>query len=128
MLMTGPYRWPAFDILAEGVQTNRAGTGNYRAPTGPQGVFALESLVDELAQRLTLDPVALRRMNLAGPGDIQAVDEPWPVSGTGECLDRLAAHPSWAGRGSQRPAKGPAWRSGSGTARRHPLRDVPHRA
>ena len=69
-------------------------------------MLALESLVDELAQRLGLDPVALRRMNLAGPGDTQAVDEPWPVTGTRECLDRLAAHPAWAGRGNRRPGEG----------------------
>jgi CO/xanthine dehydrogenase Mo-binding subunit len=105
-LITGPYRWPAFDVLALGVHTNRFGAGNYRAPTGPQGVFALESLVDELAERLGLDPVELRAANTVVEGDLMADDEPWPRIGTQECLERLRAHPMWTGRAHVPPGEG----------------------
>ena len=97
-LITGPYRWPAFDIRAFGVRTNRFGAGNYRAPSGPQGVFALESLVDELAERLGLDPVELRSANAVVEGDLMADDEPWPRIGAQEVLERLRRHPIWTGR------------------------------
>lgn len=97
-LITGPYRWPAFDVLALGVHTNRFGAGNYRAPTGPQGVFALESLVDELAERLVLDPVELRSANTVVEGDLMADGVPWPRIGAQECLERLRGHPIWTGR------------------------------
>ena len=97
-LITGPYRWPAFDVLATGVRTNRFGVGNYRAPSGPQGVFALESLVDELAGYLGLDAVEIRLANLIVEGDPMADDAPWPRIGAQECLDRLRAHPIWTGR------------------------------
>ena len=41
LVITGPYRWPAFDVVGLGVQTNRFAAGNYRAPTGPQLTHAL---------------------------------------------------------------------------------------
>ena len=97
-LVAGPYRWPAFDVLSTGVQTNKFGAGNYRAPTGPQGVFALESLVDGLAERLGLDPVELRATNLVHEGDPMSDGEPWPRIGAQECLDRLREHRIWLAR------------------------------
>jgi CO/xanthine dehydrogenase Mo-binding subunit len=105
-LITGPYRWPAFDVLAFGVRTNRFGAGNYRAPTGPQGVFALESLIDELAERLGLDPIELRSANTVIEGDLMADAEPWPRIGLQECLERLRRHPIWTGRANVPPGEG----------------------
>ena len=97
-LITGAYRWPAFDVSAAGVRTNRFGVGNYRAPSGPQGNFALESLIDELAGRLTIDPIELRVANLVTTGDPMADGSPWPLIGARECLERLREHPTWARR------------------------------
>jgi CO/xanthine dehydrogenase Mo-binding subunit len=105
-LITGPYRWPAYDILAFGVRTNRFGAGNYRAPSGPQGVFALESLVDELAGRLGLDPVDLRAANTVVEGDAMTDAVPWPRIGAQECLERLRGHPMWTGRAGLPPGEG----------------------
>ncbi len=98
VLVSGPYRWRAFDVTAVALRTNRFPTGNYRAPTGPSGVFALESLLDELALELAIDPVDLRRRNLVLEGEPDVDDEPWPRHGARECLDVLVAHPLWAGR------------------------------
>jgi CO/xanthine dehydrogenase Mo-binding subunit len=97
-LITGPYRWAAFDVEALAVRTNRSGVGNYRGPSGPQGVFALESLIDELAAHLGIDPIDLRAANLVNEGDLQANDVPWPPIGADECLDRLRDDPAWARR------------------------------
>ena len=98
LLATGPYRWPAFDVVGLGVRTNRFPAGNYRAPTGPQGTFALETLIDELAARLGLDPVELRLANLVAEGEAMADGETWPRTGARECLGRLRAHSLWQGR------------------------------
>jgi CO/xanthine dehydrogenase Mo-binding subunit len=98
-LITGPYRWPAFDVEALGVRTNRFGAGNYRAPSGPQGVFALESLIDELAGRLGVDPVELRAANLVTEGESMVDGTPWPRIAARDCLDRLRGHPLWVNRG-----------------------------
>jgi CO/xanthine dehydrogenase Mo-binding subunit len=61
-------------------------------------VFALESLIDELAERLGIDPIDLRSANLVTEGDLQANGVPWPAIGADECLDRLRDHPVWARR------------------------------
>jgi CO/xanthine dehydrogenase Mo-binding subunit len=98
VLIGGPYRWAAFDVRAYGVRTNRFGTGSYRGPGGPQAAFALESLVDELAVKLDLDPIEFRVRNLVVEGDQMVDGEPWPGLGTAAVLEAARAHPMWQGR------------------------------
>jgi CO/xanthine dehydrogenase Mo-binding subunit len=98
VLLTGPYRWEALDIRCFGVETNRVGTGSYRGPGGPQASFAIETLVDEIAAQLELDPVDLRRRNLATTQDQMADGVDWPVLGTTAVLDALEASPLWRDR------------------------------
>ena len=100
ILVAGPYRWHSFDIRGYGVRTNRVGTGSYRGPGGPQASFALESLLDELADRLGLDPIEFRLRNLAAPGDGRVDGETWERIGAAEVLDALADHPLWRARGT----------------------------
>jgi CO/xanthine dehydrogenase Mo-binding subunit len=106
VLLPGPYRWEAIDIAAFGVETNRVGTGSYRGPGGPQASFAIETLMDELAARIDLDPLELRRRNLVAAGDPMADDEPWAPTGVAEVVDRLAEHPLWQKRDSLPPNEG----------------------
>ncbi|HEU0002909.1 MAG TPA: molybdopterin cofactor-binding domain-containing protein, partial [Ktedonobacteraceae bacterium] len=58
------YRCPHIDVHCDVVQTNKPGTGAYRAPFGPQAYFALESTVQELCQRLDMDPLQFRQINV----------------------------------------------------------------
>ncbi len=99
-LVTGPYRWEAHDVHGYGVQTNRVTFGAYRAPGAPTAAFALESLLDELAQALDLDPCELRLKNAVIEGDIGIGGNPYPVIGAVEVLERLREHPLWQTRGS----------------------------
>jgi len=100
MLTIGPYRWDAHEVVAFGIETNRFGTGAYRAPGATQATFALEQLIDELALRLDLDPIELRRRNLVGPDDEMADGTPWGGIGLAECLGRVAEHPLYRDRAS----------------------------
>ena len=52
MLSAGPYNWPAHDLTAVGVATNRVSPGAYRAPGAPPAAFAVETLLDRLAAEL----------------------------------------------------------------------------
>ncbi|HEY6113068.1 MAG TPA: molybdopterin cofactor-binding domain-containing protein, partial [Gaiellaceae bacterium] len=70
LLVAGPYRWDAHDIRGYGVQTNRFTFGAYRAPGAPTAAFALESLLDELARKLDLDPIEMRLQNAVVEGDV----------------------------------------------------------
>lgn len=100
LLVAGPYNWEAFDIRGYGVQTNRVTFGAYRAPGAPTAAFALESLLDEIAAQLDLDPIELRIRNAAVEGDIGISGNPYPVIGGREVLERIREHPLWAARDS----------------------------
>jgi CO/xanthine dehydrogenase Mo-binding subunit len=98
MLAMGPYRWRARELASYGVLTNRVGFGAYRAPAAAPAAFAIESLVDELAASLELDPIELRLRNVLREGDPGPDGSPFPVFGAAECLERLRAHPLWERR------------------------------
>ncbi len=82
------YRWENLDIDATEVVTHKTPTGAYRAPGLPQAMFASESLVDELAEKLGVDPLELRRKNAIRQGDIRPDSTPWPQVALLECLER----------------------------------------
>jgi CO/xanthine dehydrogenase Mo-binding subunit len=102
MLAAGPYRWRAHELIALGVATNRMNFGAYRAPTAVPAAFAVESLIDDLAHRLGIDPLELRLRNVAGEGDLAPSGQPFPVFGARACLERVRDHPLWEQR-SQLP-------------------------
>ena len=97
-LVMGPYRWEAFDVRGYGVQTNRVTFGAYRAPGAPTAAYALESLLDDLARELALDPVELRHKNALVEGDVGVSGSPMPVIAVKEVLERIREHPLWQGR------------------------------
>ncbi len=98
MLAAGPYKWAAHELTALGVATNRVTFGAYRAPTAPPAAFAIESLIDDLARRLGVDPLGLRLRNIADEGDPAPSGQPFPVFGARACLERVRDHPLWARR------------------------------
>ncbi len=99
-LVGGPYRWRAFAIRSYGVQTNRVTFGAYRGPGAPPAAFALESLLDELAAQLELDPIEFRLQNAVVEGDVGVSGRAFPVIGARECLERVREHPIWLERNS----------------------------
>ncbi|HEY7120750.1 MAG TPA: xanthine dehydrogenase family protein molybdopterin-binding subunit [Tepidisphaeraceae bacterium] len=64
-----PYQYKAQHAYREAapVNTNEDGSVALRAPGHPQASFAMESLMDELAYKLGLDPVEFRKKNLKDP-------------------------------------------------------------
>lgn len=60
----------AFRFQYDVVYTNKMSAGAYRGYGATQGIFALESAINELAAKLNMDPVALREMNLTREGDV----------------------------------------------------------
>jgi CO/xanthine dehydrogenase Mo-binding subunit len=98
MLSAGPYRWDSYELSALTVATNRVTPGAYRAPTAPPGAFAVESLIDELAAQLGIDPLELRLRNVAVEGDRAPSGQTFPIFGARDCLERLRDHPLWVHR------------------------------
>jgi putative selenate reductase molybdopterin-binding subunit len=63
------YRVPNVDVRIRVVYTNKSPSGAFRGYGEPQVFFALESLVDEAARKLKMDPAALRTKNHIRAGD-----------------------------------------------------------
>jgi xanthine dehydrogenase YagR molybdenum-binding subunit len=61
-----PYIYRVGDFYREiyNLHTNEDSSNAMRAPGHPQSSFAMESLIDELADKLKMDPVAIRKKNL----------------------------------------------------------------
>ncbi|MDR7556710.1 MAG: xanthine dehydrogenase family protein molybdopterin-binding subunit [Armatimonadota bacterium] len=69
LVLAGPYRIPHLRLVARAVYTHKQNFGSYRAPTGPQCAFAVESQMDMIARRLGLDPLEVRLRNVVRDGD-----------------------------------------------------------
>jgi CO/xanthine dehydrogenase Mo-binding subunit len=65
----GPYRIPNCRIDSTFVYTNLVPGGFVRAPGEPQGVWAIESHIDEIARRIGMDPADFRLKNLIVEGE-----------------------------------------------------------
>jgi putative selenate reductase molybdopterin-binding subunit len=107
---------------AEGfaVYTNMVPGGGFRGYGASQTTFAIECAIDDLAQRLGIDPFAMRRKNMVRATDwIESVwQDPSDVGfgsyGLDQCLDLLEAALA-SGRGARCP-EGENWAEGSGIA------------
>jgi CO/xanthine dehydrogenase Mo-binding subunit len=84
----------------------------FRAPGFVEGTFALECLLDELAAKLDIDPLELRRRNYAGSDRVD--DRPFSSKNLEECYRR--AEPHWAKRDEVRSRSNGPWKHGIGLA------------
>ena len=60
----------AFRFVSDVVYTNHMSSGAYRGYGATQGLFAVESAVNELADKLGIDPFVIRRRNIVREGDV----------------------------------------------------------
>ena len=63
-MATGSYRTPRVDARVRTVLTSTPPTSAYRGAGRPEAAFAIERTMDQLARRLKMDPVELRRRNV----------------------------------------------------------------
>lgn len=114
LMARGPYRIPNARCSGRLVYTNKLRFGAFRGFGNPQVSFAGETQLDEIARRLDMDPLDLRRRNLIREGD------PWfgggavASNGLAECIDRAEAASSWRTR--DRKVSRPGTRIGTGVA------------
>ena len=85
------------NLRLEGIDivTNKPRTEAYRGPGGIQAAFAVEQAVDEVAIKLGLDPLELRRNNAAVTGSLMPIGTRFPSIGLTTILDAVAAHACW---------------------------------
>ena len=92
------YPVPNLDIRATDVLTFKQSGGAYRAPGAPTAFFAIDTALDEIAEKLGMDSVDFRLKNAANPGDLLANDKDWPGMGMHEVLQAVKDHPLWQKR------------------------------
>ncbi len=95
MCCLAPYKIPNFFVEAYDIVVNRPKVAAYRAPGSPNSMFATESLVDELARRLSLDPIDLRLMNAVAEGDAAPYGPAYGPIGLKQVLEKTRQHPHW---------------------------------
>ncbi len=95
--MSGSAAYKIDNILIDGcdVVCNKPKVAAYRAPGTPAAAYAVESVLDELAGRLDMDPLDLRKKNLAGKGDRMPNGLPQPQHGGEQVIDAMKRHPHY---------------------------------
>jgi xanthine dehydrogenase molybdenum-binding subunit len=71
-VILAPYRLENLQIDGYDVIVNRPKTAAYRAPGGTNAAFASESVIDEVAEKIGMDPLEFRRRNAVVEGDRRA--------------------------------------------------------
>ncbi len=92
----GPYNIPNVNVDAYSVYTNKTVSGAFRGYGIPQGAWACEQHMDELARRLDMDPVEFRLANIYEEGDISYWGEKLEAVGLRETLLKAAEAINWS--------------------------------
>jgi CO/xanthine dehydrogenase Mo-binding subunit len=98
LVLAGPYRIPNLNLEGFAVYTNKTNCGSFRAPSGPQSNFAVESQMDIIADALGIDPLAFRLRNIVREGDEGPTGQVLNAVGLEECLLKAAAAIGWDAR------------------------------
>ncbi len=87
----------AFRFVSDVVYTNVMSAGAYRGYGATQGLFAVESAVNELAAKLHMDPFELRMKNIVREGDVMPAyyGQVNTSCALDRCLDRVKEMIDW---------------------------------
>ena len=96
MHASGPYEVPNAKIDGYCVYTNKVYQGSFRGFGNPDIQFAAEAQMDELANKLGIDPIEFRLKNILKPGSLTITSQHLNHSvGIGEALQLVAEKSNW---------------------------------
>ncbi len=95
-VVLAPYKLNNVQVDGYDVLVNKPKASPYRAPGGTNAAFASESVVDELANAIGMDPLEFRLQNAVAEGDRQANGIPFGRIGCIETLQTAIDHPHYA--------------------------------
>jgi len=116
ILGPGPYAIPNVSVDAIGVYTNNTPSGAFRAFGAFQSEFATESHLDLCAERLGMDPIQLRRINLMQDGATTHTRQQLDRVAATACLNAAVAAAGWDTGVPYRTSRGEAARNDLGRA------------
>ena len=85
----GPYALPNVYVEAWDVVLNKPQVSAYRAPGAPGAEFAVESVIDEIAEQLEMDPMDLRLKNVADEGTRRVDGATFPRIGARQVMEAI---------------------------------------
>ena len=91
-----PYYLPSLYIEGYDVVTNTTTTAAYRAPGAPMAAFGSETVLDEIARELGIDPIDLRLHNAVEEGVPAAFGPKFRRIGYMETLEAIRDHPHYS--------------------------------
>ena len=94
----GAYDIPNTFIEGYDIVVNRPKTSAYRAPGSPAAAFSMEGAMDEMAEKLGMDPIEFRLLNSAKEGTRRATGPLMPKVGFIETLEAAKAHPHYSAK------------------------------
>ena len=92
MTIIAPYDIPNFFVEGFDVVVNKPKVAAYRAPGAPMAAFAVESVVDELATAIGMDPIDVRLKNASVEGNQASYGPKFPRIGFVETLEAVKNH------------------------------------
>lgn len=92
----GAYRIENLLVDAYDVVVNKPKTSTYRAPGATNAAFAIEVVVDELCEKLAMDPLEFRLLNGAREGDRRPDGPVYPRIGYLETVEAARSHPHYS--------------------------------
>jgi len=95
MASYAPYDVENVKVIGHDVVSNRPKAAAYRAPGAPMAEYAVESVVDEIALKLDIDPIELRLMNAAKEGTQTAHGPKFGPIGLIETLEAAKGSDHW---------------------------------
>jgi len=95
MTVFAPYNFPNFRLEGLDVVVNRPKVAAYRAPGAPNAAYPLESVIDEAARKLGIDPIEIRLKNAVKEGDTAAYGPKYDRIGFIECLQAARNSPHY---------------------------------
>ena len=96
MCIFAPYAFPNMQVDGYDVVLNKPKTAAYRAPGATNAAFASETVMDELAEKLGLDPLELRQINGTKEGERQVTGVAFPRIGYMETVHAALEHEHYA--------------------------------
>src|ERR671922_325310 len=91
----GPYKIEHLLVDGYDVVCNKQKVQGYRAPGQSQATLAVETVIDELAEQLGMDPMELRLKNAVQAGDLMPNGVPHAPFGCCELEEAMLAHPHY---------------------------------
>ena len=100
---TEAYACPNVDRTIYSMHTNRMVSGNFRAPSDPQGYFAIQSMMDDISYKIGMDPVDFALKNMRRPTEQQR----YTNYTLDECIEQGRELFDWESRWRPEPGSDP---------------------